>query len=52
MDRTDPSDTEMDHPHLGRSYLVVVPLLGMSRVLIFFMGLYGSDFMADIDINP
>ena len=42
----------MDHPPLGRSYLVVVPLIDMSCVLILLTGLYGWDSKADIDINP
>ena len=42
----------MDHPPLGRSYLVVVPSFEMSCALIFLTGQYGLDFMADIDINP
>ena len=51
VDRTDPWGPEMDHPALGRSYLVVVPLYDMSRVLILLTGLYGWDSTADIDIN-
>ena len=43
---------EMDHPSLGRSYLLEVPSFDMSCALIFLMGFYGIDFMADIDINP
>ena len=42
----------MDHPPLGRSYLVVVPSYDMSRALILLTTLYGLDFMGDIDINP
>ena len=41
----------MDHPPLGRSYLVVV-LYDMSYALIFLTGFYALEFMADIDINP
>ena len=50
--RTDPWSPEMDHPPLGRSYLVVVPSYEMSCALILLTGLYGWDSMADIDINP
>ena len=50
--RTDPWGPEIDHPPLGRSYLVVVPLYDMSCVLILLTGLYGWDSTADIDINP
>ena len=50
--RTDPWGPEMDHPQLGRSYLVVVPSYDMSCALILLTGLYGWDSMADIDINP
>ena len=42
----------MDHPPLGRSYLVVVPLYDMSYALIFLTGHYGLDIMANININP
>ena len=42
----------MDHPPLGRSYLVVVSSYDMSYALIFLTGFYGLDFMVDIDINP
>ena len=42
----------MDHPPLGRSYLVEVPLYDMSYVWILLTGLYGCDSTADIDINP
>ena len=52
VDRTDPWGPEMDHPPLGRSYLVVVPSYEMSCALIFLTGLYGWDSMVDIDINP
>ena len=41
----------MDHPPLGRSYLVVVPSYDMSCALIFLTGFYGLDYMADIDLN-
>ena len=49
---TDPWGPEMDHPPLGRSYLVVVPSYDMSCALILLTGLYGWDSMVDIDINP
>ena len=52
VDRTDPWSPEMDHPPLGRSYLVVVPSYDMSDALILLIGLYGWDSMASIDINP
>ena len=52
MDRTDPWGPEMDHPPLGRSYLVVLPSYDMSCALILLTGLYGCDSMFDIDINP
>ena len=52
VDRNDPWGPEMDHPPLGHSYLVVVPLYDMSCVWILLSGLYGWDSMADIDINP
>ena len=52
MDRTDPWGPEMDHSPLGRSYLVVVPSYDVSCASIILSGLYGLDFMADIDINP
>ena len=52
VDRTDPWGPEMDHPPLGRNYLVVVPSYDMSCTLIRLTGLYGWDSMADIDINP
>ena len=42
----------MDQPPLAHSYLVVVPSYDMSCALIFLTGLYGLDFMADIDIDP
>ena len=42
----------MDHPPLGRSYLVVVPTYDVSCALIPLTGAFGLDFMADIDINP
>ena len=64
VDRVDPWGPEMDHPPLGRSYLVVVPSYDMSCALILLMGeipwsilililltgLYGWDSMVDIDI--
>ena len=52
VDRTDPWSPEMDHPRLGRSYLVVVPSYDMSCALILLTGLYGWDSMVDIDIDP
>ena len=52
VDRTDPWGPDMDHPPLGRSYLVVWPQYDMSCVLILLTGLYGWDSTADIDINP
>ena len=52
VDRTDPWGPEMDHPPLGRSYVVVVPSYDMSCALILLTGLYGWDSMVDIDINP
>ena len=52
VDRTDPWGSEMDHPPLGPSYVVVVPSYDMSYALIFLTGFYGWDFMVDIDINP
>ena len=52
VDRTDPWGPEMDHPPLGRSYLVVVPSYDMSCALILLTRLYGWDSMVDIDINP
>ena len=41
VDRTDPWGPEMDHPPLGRSYLVVVPSYDMSCALIILTELYG-----------
>ena len=41
VDRTDPWGPEMDHPPLGRSYLVVVPSYDMSCALILLTWLYG-----------
>ena len=41
VDRTDPWGPEMDHPPLGRSYLVVVPSYDMSGALIILTGFYG-----------
>ena len=52
MDRTDPWGPEMDHPPLGRSYLVVLPSYDMSCALILLTGLYGWYSIVDIDINP
>ena len=51
VDRTDPWGPEIDHPPLGRSYLVVVPSYDMSCALILSTGLFGWNSMADIDIN-
>ena len=42
----------MDHPPLGRSYLVDVSSDDMWGALILLTGLYGWDSMAGIDINP
>ena len=42
----------MDHLPLGRSYLLVVPSCDVSCALIILTGLYGLDFMADIDNSP
>ena len=52
VDKNDPWGPEMEHPLLGRSYLVVGPLYDMSCVLILLNELYGWDSTADIDINP
>ena len=52
VNRTSPWGPEMDHPLLGRSYLVEVPSYDMSCALILLTGLYGWDSMVDIDINP
>ena len=52
MERTDRCGPEMDHPPLCLSYLVVVPSYDALCALIILSGLYGLDFMADIDINP
>ena len=52
VDRADSWGPEMDHPPLGRSYLVEVPLYDVSCVLILLTGLYGWVSTADIDINP
>ena len=52
VDRTDPWGPEMDHPPLGRSYLVVVLSYDMSGALILLTGLNVWDSMAGIDINP
>ena len=52
VDKTDHWGPEMDHPPLGRSYLVVVPSYDMSYALILLTGLYGWDSMIDIYINP
>ena len=42
VDRTDPWGPEMDHPPLGRSYLVVVPSYDMSCALVLLTGIYGG----------
>ena len=52
VDRHDPWGPDMDHPPLGRSYLVVVPSFDMSCALILLTGLYGWDSMVDIDMKP
>ena len=52
VDKTHPWVPEKVHPLLSRSYLVEVPPYDMSRALILLTVFYGSDFMADIDINP
>ena len=52
VDRTHPWGPEMDHPPLGCNYLVVVPSNDVSCALILLTGIYGLNFMADIDINP
>ena len=52
VDRTDPWGHEMDHPPLGRSYLVVVPSYDVPCAFILLTGPYRLDFMADIDVNP
>ena len=52
VNRTDPWGPKMDHPQLGRSYLVVVPSYDMSGAFFLLTGLYGWDSMAGIDINP
>ena len=52
VDTPDPWGPQMDLPPLGRSYLVEVPSYDVSCALIFLTGLYGLDFMADIDIIP
>ena len=52
VDRNDPWGPEMDHPPLGRSYLILVPSYDMSCALILLTGLYGWDSTGDIDINP
>ena len=52
VDRTNRWGDEMDHPPLGRSYLVVVSSYDISCTLLLLTRLYGWDSMADIDINP
>ena len=52
VDSTDPWGPEIDHPPLGRNYLVVVPLYDMSGSLFLLTGLDGWDSMAGIDVNP
>ena len=42
VERTDPWGAEMDHPPLGRSYLVVVPLYDISCALILSTGFFGE----------
>ena len=42
----------MDHPLLGRSYLVVVTSYDMLGALIILTEFSGWDSMASIDINP
>ena len=41
VDRTDPWGPQMDHPLLGRSYLVLVPSYDMSGSLNPLTGHYG-----------
>ena len=50
--RTDPLGPEMDHPPLGRSFLVVVLSFDMSCASILLTGFHGWDSIVDIDINP
>ena len=52
VDRTDNCGPAMEHPPLGRSYLVEVPMYEMSGGLIILTGLYGRDSMALFYINP
>ena len=52
VDKTDPWGPQMDHPPLGRSYLVVVTSYDISCALILLTGPYGWDCMANIEINP
>ena len=51
VDRADPWGPEMDHPPLGRSYLVEVPSYHMSCAFILLTWLDGWYSTADIDIN-
>ena len=41
VDRSHHWGPEMDHPPLGRSYLVVMPSYDISCALILLTGLYG-----------
>ena len=52
VDRTDHWGSEIDHPPLGRSYLVVVPSFDVPFDVILLTGPYGWDLKSDIDINP
>ena len=52
VDRTHPWGLEMDHPPLGRYFLIVVPSYDMSGALILLTGPYRRYSMASIDINP
>ena len=52
VDRIDPWSPAKDHAALGHCFLVVVSPCDMSCTLILLTGLYGWDFMTDIDINP
>ena len=47
-----PWATQMEHPTLDRSYLVVVPSYDVSCACVLLTGLYGLDFVFGIDINP
>ena len=50
--RTDPWGHEIDHPALGRSYLVVVPSYDMSGALILFNWTLWVRFHGRFEINP